>query len=354
MQTVTINKLCASAALAAALSLSLPSAYSADTPQRQQGKDFTNLKSKTTIFPRWFKQSFWDLGDDIAEARKAGKIGIMIYSSAQTCTYCIAFIEQSLNNPEIEKRLRKQFDVLGMEVIDDAEITDADGNKYLVKDFLKKYKAYVTPTLLFFGKDGKLLLRITGYYPPDKFRKVLDYFEGSHFENESWRTYFAKQEAAAGAAEIIKDAELFTASTGNLDRRDGKAIKPLLVLFEKPGCDDCKNLHADVLKVPSTRDWIGRFDAVQLNAADTQQKLVTPDGKSMTPSDWISALDIAYFPAFVFFDEFGKEVFRLDTYTRNVRLEGSMELVLNKGYLDEPQLQRWRHWQAAGKSADGK
>ena len=325
---------------------------SAADPQRQEGKDFSNLQTRTTIFPKWFKQSFWDLNDDIADARKAGKTGILIYSSATTCTYCIAFIERSFNNPEIEQRLRKQFDVLGMEVIDDAEITDVDGKAYLVKDFLKKYKAYVTPTLLFFGKDGKLLLKITGYYPPEKFMQVLDYLEGSYYEHESWRAYSARQGKTADADGVIKDAALFDSDPVNLDRRDGKAKKPLLVLFDKPGCDACKELHDKVLSVKSTRDWIGRFDAVQINAADGLHKIVTPDGKPLSAMDWVNALDIAYYPAFVFFDESGKEVFRLDTYIRNVRLEGAMELVLNKGYVDEPQLQRWRHRQSAGEQAN--
>ena len=330
--------------LAAMLALfSVSTAHAADMPARQAGKDFTNLKSRTTIFPKWFKQSFWDLGDDIAEARAAGKTGILIYTSAVTCTYCIAFIEQSLNDSGIEQRLRKQFDVVGMEVIDDAEITDVDGKKYLVKDFLKKYKAYVTPTLLFFGKDGKLLLRITGYYPPEKFRKVLDYFEGRHYERESWSAYYTKLDKASGANSIGNDPVLFPGGASNLDRRSGKATRPLLVLFEKPGCDTCKELHGKVLTVQSTRDWIARFDAVQVNAADTRQKIVTPQGKDLTAAGWAGELDIAYFPAFVFFDEAGKEVFRLDTYTRNVRLEGAMELVLKKGYVDEPQLQRWRN-----------
>lgn len=327
-----------------AIGLSL-SVQAADNIERTAGKDFTDIHSKTTIYPKWFKDTFWDLNDDIAEARKAGKTGIMVYTSTKTCTYCIAFIEKSLNDPVIQKRLRAQFDVLGLEVIADTEITDVDGKTYVVKDFLKKYKAYFTPTQLFFGKDGKLLLSIAGYYPPERFMKVLDYLEGKHYETESWREYAARLTSDKSKTAIHYDKALFSKPAGNLDRRDGKATKPLLVLFEKPGCAACREMHEQVLSVKTTRDWISHFDAAQLDASDDKTPIARPDGSKATASQWARELNLAYYPSYVFFDDKGTEVFRIDTYARNVRLEGALELVLTKGYLDEPQLQRWRRQQ---------
>ncbi|MGW8246819.1 MAG: thioredoxin family protein [Acidiferrobacterales bacterium] len=308
--------------------------------ERAAGRDFNHNKARTLIFPGWFKQSFWYLNDDINDAIKAGKIGIMIDASEESCTYCIAFIERSLNNPEIQKRFRKNFDALGLEVIGDTEIHDVDGKAYSVKNFLKKYKAYVTPTLLFFGKDGKLLLKITGYYSPEKFTQVLDYFESGQYQKQSWRDYYTARNDKGGAG-IVYDTGLFRTNVDNLARNKSSAKRPLMVLFEKPGCEDCRRLHEKVLSAKTTRNWIKQFDAVQINADDDKAALVTPGGKKTTARAWASALNLAYYPAFVFFDESGNEVFRIDSYTRNVRLEGSMSLVLNKGYLDEPQLQRW-------------
>ena len=308
--------------------------------ERAAGRDFNHNKEKTVVFPGWFKQSFWYLNDDINDAIKAGKIGIMIDASEASCTYCIAFIERSMNDPVIQKRFRKNFDALGLEVIGDTEIHDVDGKTYVVKNFLKKYKAYVTPTLLFFGKDGKLLLKITGYYSPEKFTQVLDYFESGEYLKQSWRDYYTARNDKGGAA-IVYEPELFHTKADNLARNNTPAKRPLLVLFEKPGCEDCKRLHEKVLSASTTRNWIRQFDAVQVNADDSEAEIRTPGGKKTTARNWAAALNLVYYPAFVFFDESGKEVFRIDTYTRNVRLEGSMALVLNKGYLDEPQLQRW-------------
>jgi len=318
----------------------LPVAQAELALEKSPGRDFNNNKARTLVFPSWFKQTFWYLNDDINEAVKAGKIGIMIDASEENCTYCIAFIERSLNDPEIQKRFRKNFDALGLEVIGDTQIQDVDGKTYSVKKFLHKYKAYVTPTLLFFGKDGKLLLKITGYYSPEKFTQVLDYFESGEYKKQSWRDYYVARNDK-GSADFIYDTALFKMKAGNLARNKSAADRPLMVLFEKPGCEDCKQLHERVLSVKTTRNWIERFDAVQINADDDKSPLVTPGGEKITPKAWAARLDLAYYPAFVFFDESGNEVFRIDTYTRNVRLENSMSLVLNKGYKHELQLQRW-------------
>jgi len=312
--------------------------------KKSPGRDFNNNRAHTMVFPGWFKPTFWELNDDINEAVKAGKIGIMIDASEENCTYCIAFIERSLNNPNIQKRFRKNFDALGLEVIGDTRIHDVDGKTYSVKDFLQKYKAYVTPTLLFFGRDGKLLLKITGYYSPEKFTQVLDYFESGQYLKQSWRDYYAARNDKGGA-DIVYDKAIFRLDSANLVRNKTSAERPLMVLFEKPGCKDCRRLHDKVLSSQTTRNWIKRFDAVQINADDDKSLLVTPGGKKTTARAWAAALDIAYYPAFVFFDASGNEVFRIDTYTRNVRLENSMSLVLNKGYVNELQLQRWSHEQ---------
>lgn len=307
-------------------------------------KDFTNLKTKTTVYPPWFKHTFWDLGDDVKEALAAGKTGIMIYTSTKTCSYCIAFIERSLNNPAIQARLRKRFDVLGLEVINDGEITDVDGKAYPVKDFLAKYRAYFTPSLIFFGKDG-LMLVIRGYYPPEKFNQVLDYLEAGAYKNEPWRAWYARHRKPEGQEGIVHDTKLFPLSANQLDRSHTKGKRPLAVLFEQSGCADCKELHEQTLADAGIRKLLRQFDAVQVDARDNRTLLVTPGGRRTTPAQWATALDLATYPAFVFFDEAGKEVFRIDTYTRKSRLGGTLELVLTRGYLDEPQLQRWRRKQ---------
>lgn len=51
-------------------------------------------------------------------------------------------------------------------------------------------------------------------------------------------------------------------------------------------------------------------------------------------------------PRWSFFDEAEHEVMRLDSETQRFRIEGSLQMVLEKGYQQDAQLQRWR-WKKA-------
>ncbi|MGD8583595.1 MAG: hypothetical protein PVF06_13205, partial [Gammaproteobacteria bacterium] len=53
-----------------------------------------------------------------------------------------------------------------------------------------------------------------------------------------------------------------------------------------------------------------------------------------------------YTPAIVFFDEAGQEVLRLDSETLRYRMEGTLQLVLERAYENDAQLQRWRREKA--------
>lgn len=48
---------------------------------------FDDSEIVSTQEPDWFKQSFLDLGEDLAEARAAGKQGLMIVFHSEACAY---------------------------------------------------------------------------------------------------------------------------------------------------------------------------------------------------------------------------------------------------------------------------
>lgn len=294
--------------------------------------------------PAWFKHSFLDLRGDLDDAKQAGKLGVLLFLSTPRCSYCRAFLDFTFADPAIRRDLTKHFDVIGLQVISDDEITDEHGKTWTMKQYVAAEKAYVTPTLIFLRHDGKRLLRIVGYYPPEKFRGVLDYLLSGHYEREALGAFLARREpqSAAGYA-IVRDPELFGAPPHILDRRAAPAARPLLVLLERPGCASCEQFHRKVLKDSAIRALVKRYEAVQLDMTDDRTKVLTPAGERLSPKQWTEKLDLVYAPALVFFDEHGKEVYRLDSELLRERTEGSLQLVLEKGYRDEPQLQRWRN-----------
>jgi thioredoxin-related protein len=298
--------------------------------------------------PDWFKRSFLDLHEDVREARAAGKTGIVVFFSTRTCSYCKVFLETTFAQPAIVQRVREQFDVIGLEVLSDLDLTSPAGDRRSVKDFVVEEKARFTPTLIFYGEGGRRLLSIVGFYPTEKFAAALDYVQEKAYESQSFRTFLGQREAASQTPRPMpQDHALFARPPHILDRRLAPSGRPLLVVFARPDCPPCEQFNRDVLHKPSIRALLGRVDTVQLNAADTSSVVLTPNGERLSPSAWAEALGLVYAPALVFFDEHGAEVVRADSLTLDYKMEGLLQYVLEKGYVAYPQFQYWRRHRAA-------
>lgn len=302
-------------------------------------------------YPPWFKKSFLDLRDDLNEAREQGKRGIIVFFSQKNCNHCQAFISTTLSDAAIRKRVQKSYDIVGLDIFSDLELTDIDGSVSPIRDFAEKQKARLTPTLLFYGVENKRLLRILGFYPPEKFDRVLDYIEDNHYQRVGLRQYLhsASLNSKQKQTDLNYDYSLFAKPPHRLNRSDTASKRPLMVLFEAPNCNPCARFHKRVLANKEVQGWMAKFDNVQLNSEDNQQKLTLPDGRQLTPKQWADELKLVYDVSVVFFDEAGKEVFRLDAESGKDRMAGSLQYVLEKAYLKHQQMLRWRKEQAIKK-----
>jgi len=294
--------------------------------------------------PAWFKQSFYDLREDLSEARKAGKRGIIVFFSQQSCNHCQAFIDTTLNDPATQQRVQENYDVIGLDIFNDLELTQIDGTVTTIKDFAETSRARLTPTLIFYGVENKPLLKIIGLYPPEKFNQVLDYVESGVYQKVALNQYLRERAATSTiqAQGIKVDTALFAKPPYDLNRVNNKATRPLLVVYDSPNCNPCTRFHNRVLGDSEVRRLLKNYDAVQLDMSDNVHTLTTPDGQQRTPRQWADALQLNYDIAVIFFDEQGKEVHRLDSETGKDRMTGSMQYVLEKAYLRHEQFLQWR------------
>jgi len=293
-------------------------------------------------YPAWFKESFLDLRDDLEDAKKVGKRGIIVFLSQKNCNHCQAFIETTLSDPVILKRVQHNYDVIALDIFNDLELTDIDGSVSTIKNFADQQRARFTPALLFYGVEGKRLLKIIGFYPPAKFSRVLDYIDGDYYQRESLGQYLRKDRAGAGQQDIQYDYTLFARPPYALERTRFKGQQPILVMFETPNCAPCQRFHQWVLKTEEVRRLMSDFEAVQLNTMDNASKVKIPSGRFLTPQKWSRELQLAYDYSVLFFDENGVEVHRLDSETGRDRMSGSMQYVLEKSYLRHEQFLQWR------------
>jgi thioredoxin-related protein len=303
---------------------------------------FDDSEVVSVEYPSWFKASFTDLRDDLAEARDDGKMGLLLLFGTDGCSYCKAFVRQSLSDQGLQRQVRENFDVIALEMFSDVEITDLNGQRLAVKDFAPREGATVSPTIVFVGTDGRQLLRLQGYYPPRQFRVVLDYLSGRHFETASLREYVIEQMSRSSE---LQSAETrgSAAPTTVLDfsRQNVPAERPLLVFFTGSDCPECEQLRSEILTYPPISEQVTHFETAHLDWSDGRTPLITAAGGHSNPADWARELEVTQVPTMVFFDEGGREVFRFESQVLRQRMERALLYVLERAYADGTTFQQF-------------
>ena len=291
-----------------------------------------------TVYPDWFKESFLELEEDVQEAGEAGR-RVMLFFHQAGCPYCNLLVERNLAQKDIEKTMRKHFDVIAINMWGDRVVATVDGQTFTEKSFAAALRVQYTPTLIFLDEQGRVVLRIDGYYPPQNFRVALDYVAGRKEKQSSYRDYYASSVPRPASSEL--NGESFFSNPPYVLTRDATTQSlPLAVFFEQGQCPNCDTLHHKALADPPTRALIEQFESVQLDMwADTP--VITPANKRTTARDWASELDITYAPTIVYFNRQGEEIIRSDSYFRIFHTQSVMDYVLSEAYRDEPSFQRY-------------
>ena len=303
---------------------------------------FDDKQLEDTIeHPEWFKLSLGDLRDDLSEAKESGKQGIIAYFGQQRCAYCKKFFDTSLANIDIQNYLRKHYDVVALDIWNDEDIIDTDGNEYSERELAIHYKTNFTPSLVFYDISGKPVFRLRGYYPPYKFRAALQYVTEGFYIKETFPEYLARANPGdffllAG----LNERDFFTTPPYDISSLL-KNKKPTAVFFEQGNCHTCDLLHTGPLSNDTNVHELEKMNAVQLNMW-AKTAIILPDGSKSTAKDWAKSLNIFYTPSIIFFDENGKEIIRVDSVTQFYRLWGVLDYVNREGYKTAKSYQEWR------------
>ena len=288
--------------------------------------------------PGWFKLSFLDIQEDVAEAKAKGK-RVMLYFYQDGCPYCKKLITDNFTDPVIIKKLKKGFDVVAINMWGDKEVTDMLGNETIEKKYALQRKVMYTPTIIFLDEKGAEALRINGYYYPKKFSAALDYVSQKKEGKISFLQFY-KQASKPKVSGKLHIEDSYLQPPYNLKKTLAENKRPLLVMFEQPDCKLCDELHLDVLKKPEAASAIKAFDVVVLNQY-SRGFITTPAGKQMRINQWAKKMDIKFSPSLVFFDTSGKEVFRTEAYLRTFHITGAMTYVSSGSYKTQPSFQRY-------------
>jgi len=110
----------------------------------------------------WFHESFLDLAEDLDESHGDGKRVVLMFEQAG-CIYCKKVNTEILTDPEVNKFVRENFNVIQLNLWGDREVTDLDGEALPEKELARKWAVMFTPTIVFLpetaekaaGRNGK-------------------------------------------------------------------------------------------------------------------------------------------------------------------------------------------------------
>ena len=312
------------------LTISLQVGMASEIPP---GKSFGAIPSEK---PDWFKESFLEFEDDVAEAAAAGR-RVMLYFHQDGCPYCSKLVEENFTDPEIKSYIIKHFDGISLNIWGDREVVSVGGQDFTEKTFAAAFKVQYTPTLVFLDENGKVALRLNGYYPPADFRAALDYVSQKLERKLSFSQYRLDKLASVDGKLINEDFFLDHADLGKLI---SSTNKPLVVYFESPNCAECKTMHERILTDKATRKLVLEANNVQFNVTSAK-RLTTPADEQTSVRRWAQDLGVDYTPSLIFFDEQGNEVMRISAFVKTFHFQSVYAYVLEKAYLEEPEFQRY-------------
>ncbi len=309
---------------------------------KEEVKEGVYSGAKTATHPDWFKESFLDLEEDIADAASEGK-RLVVYFWQSGCPYCAQLWSDNFAKKDILNTFRDNFEIIAINMWGDKEVVTIGGNNYSEKSFTEALHIAYTPTLLFFNENKKVVLKLEGYIPPENFRLALQYVSQHKEKEGNYASFIAKAKEKIMTQGVLH-SELFfskppySLTKSHLSKQDQEKYQ--VVFFEKPNCKNCDLLHQKTLQDPDTIKLVQQFKSIQLNRyADT--KVIKPNGESTTAKDWATELNITYLPAMVFFDPKGKEVMRINAQMRGFHIQSVFDYVLSGAYKTETNFQRY-------------
>jgi len=300
--------------------------------------------------PAWFKNSFLDIREDVAEAAEADK-RVILYFYQDGCPYCEKLLRDNFGDRDISTTARQHFDVIAINIWGDREVTDTAGEPTTEKAFAADLGVQYTPTMLLLDEDAHVVLRIDGYFPPHQFHQGLRYVALKRESQESFPEFYHAQETKAASGKLHEEGGFLEHPLRLADHR-AESERPLVVMFEQPVCAACDELHDDILRRPPVAYSLSNLDAAIVDrwSSDVIQ---TPNGRELPARDWADQLGILYTPSLVFFDEQGQEMFRTEAYLKGFHIHGALDYVATGAYEHQPSFQRFLQGRTAALEARG-
>ena len=253
--------------------------------------------------PNWFKESFLDIAEDVAEASEADK-HVLLFFQLNGCPYCDRMLTESFKAEPTKSFIQTHFDSIAVNIKGDRDIAFNDEIEVTEKELSEALAVWSTPAILFMDENNKTVVRVNGYRAPERFRQVLEFV--------STRAYRKTKLADYLNAKLDKNVYKLRANPLFNNVKDLSSVEgPLMVIMEDGACYDCNEFHDGILAHPQVQKEIAPYTIVRFDA-DSTETITDVDGSKTTPAALAKKHNMIYRPGVLVFDG-GKLVRRVDS-----------------------------------------
>ena len=142
----------------------------------------------------FFDPFLGDLKSELAEARAAGKKGVLVMYHFEECPYCRRMKKEVLSRPEVQKRFRGEFTVIAIDTRGAQAITAPDGRTFAEREYARRIGVRATPTFDFYAPDGERLYRQVGaIFDPAEFLLLERYVASGAYRSQTFAQFKEKE-----------------------------------------------------------------------------------------------------------------------------------------------------------------
>ncbi|RBQ31755.1 hypothetical protein CRU92_05965 [Arcobacter sp. FW59] len=277
--------------------------------------------------PKWFKDSFLEISDDIEEATENNK-HFMIFLDFEGCPYCAKMLKENfVDDNKTSKFIKENFDVIELNLKGSKEVTWIDGDILTEKELTEKLKIQYSPTVLIFGENKNIVAKVNGYRNPADFQNIVEYVQAKIYHKMDLATYLSKVDKKEIYS--FKENKMFK----SLD--DLSNLKtPVAVIIEDKSCVQCEHFHDKVLTNKDVKEEFSKYTVVRLDA-NSSKEIILPTGEKISPKNFVEKINLDYRPAVLLYDD-GKLISTIDALLFSFHFKEVLRYVSGKHYVQYP------------------
>jgi len=138
----------------------------------------------------FFHPFLGDFQAELVEAKRAGKLGVMVMYHFEDCPSCQWMKANILSREDVQAYYRARFVLLPLDTLGALTITDFAGKEWTEKEFAKSVPIRGTPTFIFYSLEGKPVATHVGRISdPADFMLLADFVASGGYRTMEFAQY---------------------------------------------------------------------------------------------------------------------------------------------------------------------